>query len=62
MTFQAEREGMARDRANAFWAAQRLALQDGERLALRDLLTRGGHGTSLASNLHIAFIDGAGAV
>jgi Menaquinone biosynthesis len=44
----ADREGVGRDRASAFWTAQRLKLDESDRLALFDLLQKGSRGTSAA--------------
>lgn len=57
----ADREGVGRDRASMFWAAQRLRLNESDRRALLDLLAKGSRGTSSASPLHIRFRQGAGA-
>ena len=54
----ADRDGISRDRANAFWAAQRLAFGDGDRQALLELFQRGTAGTSNAGQLDVEFIEG----
>jgi len=56
----ADREGVGRDRASAFWAAQRLSLEETDRRALLDLLHKGSRGTSNAAPTNVNFIDGAG--
>ena len=56
----ADREGVGRDRASAFWTAQRLKLELADRRALLDLLGKGSRGTSSPSPANVAFIDGAG--
>jgi hypothetical protein len=56
----ADREGVGRDRASAFWAAQRLKLEPADRGALLDLLGQGSRGTSNPSSANVTFIDGAG--
>ena len=56
----ADREGVGRDRASAFWAAQRLKLEPADRRALLDLLGKGSRGTSSPSPANVTFIDGAG--
>jgi hypothetical protein len=56
----ADREGVGRDRASAFWAAQRLKLEPADRRALLDLLGKGSRGTSTPSPANVTFIDGAG--
>jgi predicted solute-binding protein len=56
----ADREGVGRDRASAFWAAQRLSLDEADRRALLDLLHKGSRGTSNAAPTNVTFIDGAG--
>jgi hypothetical protein len=56
----ADREGVGRDRASAFWAAQRLKMEPADRPALLDLLGKGSLGTSNPSPVNAAFIDGAG--
>jgi hypothetical protein len=55
----ADREGVGRDRASAFWAAQRLKLEPADRGALLDLLGQGSRGTSSPSPANVRFIDGA---
>jgi hypothetical protein len=56
----ADREGVGRDRASAFWAAQRLKLELADRRALLDLLGKGSRGTSDPSPSNVIFIDSAG--
>jgi hypothetical protein len=56
----ADREGVGRDRASAFWAAQRLQLELADRRALLDLLGRGSRGTSDPPPANVVFIDGVG--
>jgi len=56
----ADREGVGRDRASAFWAAQRLSLEEADRRALLDLLHKGSRGTSSAPPTNVTFIEGAG--
>jgi hypothetical protein len=56
----ADREGVGRDRASAFWAAQRLKLEPADRRALLDLLHKGSRGTSNPPPANVVFIDGAG--
>jgi hypothetical protein len=56
----ADREGVSRDRASAFWAAQRLKMEPADRQALLDLLGKGSRGTSNAPPTNVRFIDGAG--
>jgi predicted solute-binding protein len=56
----ADREGVGRDRASAFWAAQRLKLEPADRRALLDLLGQGSRGTSNPSPANVTFIDGTG--
>jgi hypothetical protein len=56
----ADREGVGRDRASAFWVAQRLKLEAADRRALLDLLGRGSRGTSNPPPANVRFIDGAG--
>jgi Menaquinone biosynthesis len=56
----ADREGVGRDRASAFWAAQRLKLEMADRRALLDLLGKGSRGTSDPSPANVGFINGAG--
>jgi predicted solute-binding protein len=56
----ADREGVGRDRASAFWAAQRLKLEPADRRALLDLLGQGSRGTSSLPPANVNFIDGAG--
>lgn len=54
----ADREDVSRDRAGAFWAAQRLELADDDRQALRALLTRGATGLPQAHESNVTFIEG----
>jgi len=56
----ADREGVGRDRASAFWAAQRLKLELADRRALLDLLAKGSRGTSDPPPVNVVFVDGAG--
>jgi hypothetical protein len=56
----ADREGVVRDRASAFWAAQRLKMELADRRALLDLLGKGSRGTSNPPPANVGFIDGAG--
>ena len=56
----ADREGVGRDRASAFWAAQRLRLELADRQALLDLLHKGSRGTSEPPPANVVFIDGDG--
>src|SRR5215204_5933877 len=56
----ADREGVGRDRASAFWAAQRLKLELADRQALLNLLGQGSRGTSSPSPVNVTFTDGAG--
>jgi hypothetical protein len=56
----ADREGVGRDRASAFWTAQRLKLGLPDRRALLDLLGKGSRGTSSPLPANVRFIDGAG--
>jgi hypothetical protein len=56
----ADREGIGRDRASAFWAAQRLKLEREDRGALLDLLAKGSRGTSDPAPANVVFIDGTG--
>lgn len=58
-TALAEREGVARDRAGAFWAAQRLELDEESRQALRELLKRGSRQGPIPFTTQIPFADGA---
>jgi hypothetical protein len=53
----ADREGVGRDRAYSFWAAQRLTLEEGDRRALLDLLGRGARGSPFPTPTHIHFRD-----
>jgi hypothetical protein len=56
----ADQDGVGRDRASAFWAAQRLEMEPTDRQALLDLLGKGSRGTSSAPPANVRFIDGAG--
>jgi predicted solute-binding protein len=56
----ADREGVGRDRASAFWTAQRLKMEPADRQALLDLLGRGSRGTSNPHPANVVFIDGVG--
>ena len=56
----ADREGVGRDRASAFWTAQRLKLELPDRRALLDLLGQGSRGMSSPSPANVRFTDGAG--
>ncbi len=56
----ADREGVGRDRASAFWAAQRLKLELADQRALLDLLGKGSRGTSSAPPTNVTFTDEAG--
>ena len=56
----ADKEGISRERASAFWAAQRLRLEEPDRRALLDLLQKGSRGTSSPPLSSIEFIDVAG--
>ncbi len=56
----ADREGVGRERASAFWAAQRLNLEPADRRALLDLLGNGSRGTSDPPPVNVRFSDGAG--
>jgi predicted solute-binding protein len=58
----ADREGVGRDRASAFWAAQRLTLEAEDRRALLDLLAQGSRGMSGFSPSNVRFVEGIGAV
>lgn len=51
----ADSEGIARDRAAAFWAAQRLEMTEADRQALRALLTQGGAGLPQAREMHVTY-------
>ncbi|HZA91025.1 MAG TPA: MqnA/MqnD/SBP family protein [Gemmatimonadales bacterium] len=55
----ADREGIGRDRASAFWAAQRLRLEETDQRALLDLLQKGSRGTSRPPLRSVEFIEGA---
>ncbi|MGH2615752.1 MAG: MqnA/MqnD/SBP family protein, partial [Thermomicrobiales bacterium] len=52
--------GIGRDRASAYWTAQRLRLNGTDRQALLDLLARGSSGTSRSYPLSVQFVDGTG--
>jgi predicted solute-binding protein len=52
--------GVGKDRASAFWTAQRLSLGDTDRQALLDLLAQGSPGTSGSFPLNVQFLEGAG--
>lgn len=54
----ADREGISRDRAGTFWAAQRLELQQADRQALRALLNRGSQGLPYMGAANVIFIEG----
>ena len=54
----ADREGVGRDRATAFWAAQRFILAADDRPALLDLLAKGSRGTSAWSPSTLPFREG----
>jgi hypothetical protein len=56
----ADREGVGRERASAFWAAQRLRMEVADRRALLDLLGKGSRGTSDPPPANVRFIEGAG--
>lgn len=56
----ADREGIDRERASAFWAAQRLRLEEPDRRALLDLLRRGSRGTSNPAVRSVEFVHGTG--
>ena len=58
----ADREGIGRDRASAFWAAQRLRLEEPDRRALLNLLQRGSQGKSGPPLRSVEFLDGPGTV
>jgi hypothetical protein len=58
-TALADREGIPRDRAGAFWAAQRLTLDEADRQALRELLTRGTRDGFAPRTTSVPFTDGA---
>ncbi len=57
----ADREGVDRDRASAFWAAQRLKLEPADRQPLLDLLHKGSRGTSGPPPTNVVFVDGSNA-
>jgi predicted solute-binding protein len=57
----ADREGVGRDRASAFWTAQRLTMEAEDRRALFDLLTQGSPGRSGSFPLNVRFGEGTGA-
>ncbi len=54
----ADREDVPRDRAGAFWAAQRLELQEADRQALRALLMQGSTGLPQTHRPNVTFWDG----
>jgi predicted solute-binding protein len=56
----ADREGVGRERASAFWAAQRLSLEEPDRRALLDLLQKGSRGTSSAPLTTVKFVERTG--
>ncbi len=56
----ADAQGIGRDRASVFWAAQRLTLDEADRGALLDLLDKGSRGTSSASPVQVRFREGTG--
>jgi hypothetical protein len=56
----ADREEIGRDRASAFWAAQRLNMEPADRRALLDLLGKGSRETSDPPPVNVVFTDGAG--
>jgi predicted solute-binding protein len=58
-TALAEREGIARNRAGAFWGAQRLKLDVSDRQALRELLRLGSPKEYAPLATGVPFIDGA---
>jgi hypothetical protein len=55
----ADRIGVDRDRASAFWSAQRLKLELADRQPLLDLLHKGSRGTSSPPPTNVVFIDGS---
>jgi hypothetical protein len=55
----ADRVGVDRDRASAFWAAQRLKLEPADRQPLLDLLHKGSRGTSNPPPTNVGFVDGS---
>lgn len=57
-TALADREEVPRDRAGAFWAAQRLELQEADRQALRALLKQGSVGLPQTHRTNVTFFDG----
>ena len=57
----ADREGVDRDRASAFWTAQRLKMELADRRALIDLLGKGSRGTSDPPPANVRFRDETGA-
>jgi hypothetical protein len=59
-TALADSEGVGRDRASAFWAAQRFTIEAEDRRALIDLLARGSRGTSTSSPSNVTFREGTG--
>jgi predicted solute-binding protein len=56
-----ERAGVGRDRASAFWAAQRFTLGADDRRALLELLANGSQGTTPSSPLNVRFSEGTSA-
>jgi predicted solute-binding protein len=54
----AEREGISRERSNAFWARQRLAVEEVDRPALLHLLRQGSRGTSNPPPSDVSFVNG----
>jgi hypothetical protein len=54
----ADREEVSRDRAGAFWAAQRLELQEADRQALRALLRQGSAGLPQTHRTNVTFWEG----
>lgn len=57
----AVREGLGRDRASAFWAAQRFTMEAADRAALLDLLAKGSRGTPSSFPSTVQFRDGTSA-
>lgn len=55
----ADREGIPRERSSAFWAAQRLALERSDEVALLELLRRGSPDASGANLAGVEFVSGA---
>jgi hypothetical protein len=54
----ADHEGVDRERASAFWAAQRLKMEPADRQPLLDLLHKGSRGTSEPAPANVVFISG----